>query len=95
MWSELKRALLFTVSTMLLFGVAYPIVVWAVAQTAFPAQAEGSMVRGADGTVVGSSLIAQKFTAPSTSIRARPRSTTTRHRPAAATMDRPTPITSS
>jgi K+-transporting ATPase ATPase C chain len=64
MWSELKRAVLFTLATMLLFGVGYPIVVWGVAQAAFPAQAEGSMVRRANGTVAGSSLIAQGFTAP-------------------------------
>ena len=30
----------------------------------FPAQAEGSLIRRADGTVVGSRLIAQKFTRP-------------------------------
>jgi len=64
MRSELKRAVLFTLATMLLFGVGYPIVVWGVAQAAFPAQAEGSMVRRANGTVAGSSLIAQGFTAP-------------------------------
>jgi K+-transporting ATPase ATPase C chain len=37
---------------------------WGVAQAAFRSQAEGSLIRRADGTVVGSSLIAQKFTKP-------------------------------
>jgi K+-transporting ATPase ATPase C chain len=37
-------------------------VFWAIARVAFPAQAEGSLIRRADGTVVGSRLIAQKFT---------------------------------
>lgn len=64
MWSELKRAFLFTVFTMVLFGAAYPIAVWGVARIAFPAQAEGSMVRRADGTIAGSSLIGQGFKAP-------------------------------
>ena len=36
----------------------------ASAASAFPAQAEGSLIRRADGTVVGSRLIAQKFTRP-------------------------------
>ncbi len=42
--------------------VAYPLVVWLIAQTVFPEQANGSLVRGPDGTVVGSRLIAQPFT---------------------------------
>ena len=42
--------------------VAYPLVVWVIAQTVFPEQANGSLVRGPDGTVVGSRLIAQPFT---------------------------------
>jgi K+-transporting ATPase ATPase C chain len=37
---------------------------WGIAQTAFRSQAEGSLIRRADGTVVGSRLIAQKFTRP-------------------------------
>jgi K+-transporting ATPase ATPase C chain len=31
---------------------------------AFPEQTEGSLIRRADGTIIGSSLIAQKFTRP-------------------------------
>ena len=62
MAKEIRQALLFTLVTMPLCGGAYHGVVWAVGRTVFPAQAEGSLVRGADGTVVGSRLIAQKFT---------------------------------
>lgn len=47
-----------------LLGVAYPLAVTGVAQAAFPAQANGSLVRDDKGTVVGSSLIAQAFTQP-------------------------------
>jgi potassium-transporting ATPase KdpC subunit len=62
MLTEIKRGVLFTVVTMLLFGAGYHAVLWAVGRVAFPAQAEGSLIRRSDGTVVGSRLIAQKFT---------------------------------
>lgn len=45
----------------LLLGVAYPMAVTGVAQAAFPAQANGSLVRNDRGQVVGSSLIGQPF----------------------------------
>lgn len=45
----------------LVTGVAYPLVVTGVAQVAFPAQANGSLVHDADGKVRGSKLIAQDF----------------------------------
>jgi potassium-transporting ATPase KdpC subunit len=45
----------------LLLGVAYPLAVTGVAQAAFPDQANGSLVRNADGAVVGSALIGQPF----------------------------------
>jgi K+-transporting ATPase ATPase C chain len=64
MLSELKRGALYTVVTMALFGGAYPLLMWGIGRTVFPRQAEGSLIRRADGTVVGSSLIAQKFVRP-------------------------------
>ena len=42
--------------------VIYPAMLWVVGQTMFPFQANGSMVKGSDGTLVGSRLIAQPFT---------------------------------
>lgn len=45
----------------LLLGVAYPLAVTGIAQAAFPAQANGSLVRNDRGQVVGSSLIGQPF----------------------------------
>jgi K+-transporting ATPase ATPase C chain len=45
-------------------GVAFPVVVWAIAQVAFPAQAEGSLLRDAHGQVIGSALIGQAFSRP-------------------------------
>jgi K+-transporting ATPase ATPase C chain len=48
--------------TFVLCAVAYPAVVWGVAQLLVPSQAEGSLIYGSDGrTVIGSELIAQKF----------------------------------
>jgi len=61
MITEIKRGILFTAITLVLFGGAYHVVFWAVGKVAFPAQAEGSLIRRADGTVVGSHLIGQKF----------------------------------
>jgi K+-transporting ATPase ATPase C chain len=57
-WVALKAMLVFTV----VLGVAYPLAITLVGQLALPAQANGSPVRAADGTVVGSRLIGQSFT---------------------------------
>jgi len=64
MLKQLRQGVLFTLVTMPLFGGGYHLALWAVGQAAFPAQAEGSLIRRADGTVLGSRLIAQKFTRP-------------------------------
>ena len=64
MHTEVRRAVSFTLVTMLLFGGAYHVAVWALGQVAFPAQVEGGLIRRDDGTVVGSRLIAQAFTGP-------------------------------
>jgi potassium-transporting ATPase KdpC subunit len=61
MITELKRGLLFTVVMMALVGGGYHALLWGIGRAAFPAQAEGSLIRRADGTVVGSRLIAQTF----------------------------------
>jgi K+-transporting ATPase ATPase C chain len=44
-------------------GVAYPLIVTAVAQIAFPGRADGSLVRMGD-RVIGSRLLGQAFAAP-------------------------------
>ena len=49
-------------STVVICCLVYPLVVWAIAQTFFPFTANGSMVTGPDGKLVGSLQIAQPFT---------------------------------
>jgi K+-transporting ATPase ATPase C chain len=64
MIKEIKQGILFTLVTMVLLGGGYHVVLWAIGRAVFPAQAEGSLVRRGDGTIVGSRLIAQRFTRP-------------------------------
>jgi K+-transporting ATPase ATPase C chain len=42
--------------------IIYPLALWAVGQTLFPFEANGSMLMGPDGKPVGSRMIAQPFT---------------------------------
>ena len=60
---HLRVAILATVVLAVLLCGVYPLVVWAVAQAAFPAQANGSLIVR-DGKVVGSALLGQQFTEP-------------------------------
>jgi K+-transporting ATPase ATPase C chain len=64
MLKEIKQGILFTVVTMVLLGGAYHAAIWAIGQAVFASQAEGSLIRRADGSIVGSRLIAQKFARP-------------------------------
>src|SRR6476469_7866491 len=57
-------AVLMTIVTTVLLGLIYPLVVTGLAQVIFPAQANGSLIKSADGTVIGSSLIGQPFSSP-------------------------------
>ena len=59
----IRPAIVLLVLLSLLTGVAYPLAVTAVAQTVFPAQANGSLLK-IDGQVVGSALIGQPFDDP-------------------------------
>jgi len=61
MFSHLRPALVSMSLFTLLLGLAYPLAVTGVAQAAFPAQANGSLLRDAKGAVVGSALIGQSF----------------------------------
>jgi K+-transporting ATPase ATPase C chain len=63
MFSQLKPALVALLIFTVITGVIYPLVVTGIAQVAFPAQANGSLITVA-GQVVGSELIGQSFDAP-------------------------------
>ena len=64
MITELRKAVLFTVVTIVMLGGGYNLLLIGIGRIVFPAQAEGSLIRRADGTVIGSRLIAQKFAKP-------------------------------
>jgi potassium-transporting ATPase KdpC subunit len=64
MLSHLRPALVSMGLFTALLGLAYPLAVTGVAQAAFPAQANGSLVHDAGGRVVGSALIGQAFAKP-------------------------------
>jgi K+-transporting ATPase ATPase C chain len=50
--------------TLVLTGVAYPLLVTGLAQLVFPDKANGSLVKDEQGRVVGSELIGQRFSQP-------------------------------
>jgi K+-transporting ATPase ATPase C chain len=64
MLKTLDIALRLTIVTLVLTGVAYPLVMTALAQTLFPGRANGSLVAGPGGRIVGSELIGQAFAGP-------------------------------
>ncbi|MBM7062166.1 potassium-transporting ATPase subunit KdpC [Pseudomonas sp. UL073] len=61
MLKQLRPAISVLALLTLITGVAYPLAVTGIAQLAFPEQANGSLVRDAQGTVRGSALLAQPF----------------------------------
>jgi K+-transporting ATPase ATPase C chain len=61
MLADIRPAIVSTVLFTLLLGLGYPLAVTGIAQVAFPAQANGSLVRDAKGQVIGSALLAQAF----------------------------------
>jgi K+-transporting ATPase ATPase C chain len=60
---ELRISLMATLSLAILLCGIYPLLVWIVGQGLFPAESNGSLLVH-QGTIVGSSLLSQGFTAP-------------------------------
>ena len=59
--TEIKTSLLLTLVFAVLLCGAYPLAVWAGGQALFADKANGSLITDPDGTVRGSSLLAQNF----------------------------------
>jgi potassium-transporting ATPase KdpC subunit len=59
--TELLAALRLTLVTLVLTGIAYPLLTTGAALVLFPGRARGSLVSDEQGRVVGSELIAQPF----------------------------------
>jgi K+-transporting ATPase ATPase C chain len=63
MLSELRVAVVATISLAVVLCGVYPSVVWVISQGLFPHQAGGSLIQRG-GNIVGSELIAQNFSSP-------------------------------
>ena len=61
---HLITAVLYTIVTTVLFGVAYPLVVTGLAQALFHDKANGQLLYAKDGQLIGSRIIGQPFSAP-------------------------------
>jgi len=61
---HLRPAILLTLFFVVVTGFAFPGVLWAIGQAAFPDAANGSLIRDAQGNVIGSSLLGQSFERP-------------------------------
>ena len=62
MMKYISKSVLLLAVAVAICCIIYPLALLAVGQAVFPFQANGSLLKGPDGTVVGSKLIAQPFT---------------------------------
>jgi len=62
MFKHIRQAVVATLVLTVILGVAYPLGMTYLSGALFPHQAHGSLVKKADGTVIGSELIGQNFT---------------------------------
>jgi K+-transporting ATPase ATPase C chain len=62
--SQLAACGRIVLATLAVCGLAYPLLILAIGQTLTPFTANGSLLRGDDGRIVGSAVLAQGFTCP-------------------------------
>jgi potassium-transporting ATPase KdpC subunit len=62
MFKTIVQATRATIVIAILTGIVFPLVVTGLAQLLFPHQANGSLLKNANGQVIGSALIGQQFT---------------------------------
>ena len=58
----ITKSILLALVSVVICCVLYPLALWAIGQTVFPFEANGSLLKGPDGAIVGSWIIAQPFT---------------------------------
>ena len=61
-FSEIRRAVMVTLALAVVCCGLYPLVVFGLGQALFHHQADGSLIRDANGTVIGSRFLGQQFT---------------------------------
>lgn len=64
MTTQLRPAIVSLLLFTLLTGLVYPLLVTGIAQLIFPSAANGSLIVGKNGQLLGSALIGQPFSAP-------------------------------
>ena len=62
MMRYISKSILLLIFAVFICCILYPLGLWVIGQTMLPFQANGSLLKGLDGKVVGSRLIAQPFT---------------------------------
>jgi potassium-transporting ATPase KdpC subunit len=63
-WKATKIAVRVTIFTLIMTGLAYPLVITGLSRVMFSDQTDGSLVRNEQGEIVGSALIGQPFSDP-------------------------------
>jgi K+-transporting ATPase ATPase C chain len=61
---EARQALVITLVLALLAGALFPATVIGIGQLLFPDEVDGSLLRDAEGEIIGSRLVGQQFTSP-------------------------------
>jgi K+-transporting ATPase ATPase C chain len=62
--SHIVTSVLYTIVSVVLLGLIYPLVIWGIGTVAFHHQASGSLVYDKNGKLIGSELVGQNWTKP-------------------------------